>query len=390
VLPFTSASGDRDHEIFGDAIGEGVLTELSKLRWLLVIARNTSFAFAGKAADVSLVSRELGVRYVLQGSVRRAGSCVRVTAQLIDAGTGAHVRIERCDRNLADIFTCHDETARAIVSVMARAIVHAERQRALRKLPENLGAWEAYQRGMWHMSLCNAAENRSARAFFQRAIDLDPSYAPGYGALAWSYMMAASIFSEMTIAEGCDLGEPLVRKAIALDEDDAQARARLALTALLKGDIEGAFQEAREVLSVDANCADALGVEGAALVYAGRQEEGREAIQRYLGMSPSDPARPIRLAQIAASLYLDRDYEGAARTAKQVIRQYPKHPSAYRWLAASSGQLGKAEEAEEALQWLLTSSPSSFDMYVRQRSPQYCRIEHAPMMEGLRKAGWKE
>jgi adenylate cyclase len=203
-------------------------------------------------------------------------------------------------------------------------------------------------------------------------------------------MMAASIFSEMTVAEGCMLGEPLVRKAIALDENDAEARARLALTALLKGDIEGAFQDTGEILSVNGNCADALGVKGAALVYAGRQKEGREALRQYLKLGPRDPARPIRLSQIAASLYLDGDYEDAALTARQVIRQYPKHPIAYRWLAASLGQLGKGEEAEEALQLLLTTSPSSFDMYVRQRSPRYCRIEYAPMMEGLRKAGWKE
>jgi tetratricopeptide (TPR) repeat protein len=125
-------------------------------------------------------------------------------------------------------------------------------------------------------------------------------------------------------------------------------------------------------------------------VYSGHRQEGREALQQFLRLSPRDPARPIRLSQIAASLYLDGDYERAARTARQVIRQYPKHPIAYRWLAASLGQLGRTAEAEEALQTLRTISPSSFDMYVRQRPPQYCSVEYAPMLEGLRKAGWKE
>jgi adenylate cyclase len=202
-------------------------------------------------------------------------------------------------------------------------------------------------------------------------------------------MMSASIFSQMTITEGCLLGEPLVRKAIALDEYDVEARARLALTALLQGDLEGAFEEAEQVLSVNRHCADALGVKGAALVYSGRREEGRAALQRYLRLSPTDPARPIRLSQVATSQYLDGNYEGAALTARHVIRRYPKHPIAYRWLAASLGQLGRAAEAEGVLQNLLSLSPSSFDMYVRQR-PQYCSIEYAPMVEGLRKAGWKE
>ena len=181
-----------------------------------------------------------------------------------------------------------------------------------------------------------------------------------------------------------------MRKAIALDEDDTEARARLALGALLQGDLEGAFEEAQQVLSVDENCADALGVKGAALVYLGRRAEGRAALKQHLKLSPRDPARPIRLTQVAVSLYLDGGYGQAALTARQTIRQYPNHPSAYRWLAASLGQLGRAGEAQAVLQTLQAISPYSFDMYVRRWPPQYCSVEYAPMLEGLRKAGWKE
>jgi adenylate cyclase len=390
VLHFISMSADQEQEYFADGIAEEITTALSRMRWLIVIARNSSFTYKGKAVDVRQVSRELGVRYVLEGSVRRAGHRVRVTGQLIDATTGVHVWADRYDRNLADIFAIQDEITQAVASAIAPAIIDAERQRAVRKLPENLDAWEAHQRGMWHMSKNDPAENELARTFFQRAIDLDPNYAPGYGALAWSYMMASSIFGEMTIAEGCKLSEPLVRQAIALDNKDADAHARLALVIFLKGDIEGAIEEAEQALSINGNCADAFGVKGAALVYSGRREEGREAIQQYLRLSPRDPARPIRLAQIAASLYLDGDYEGAVLTATQVIRQYPKHPVAYRWLAASLGQLGRATEAKEALQILRTTSPSSFDIYVKQLPPQFRSVDHAHMLEGLRKAGWKE
>ena len=339
VLPFTNMSAAPNQEFLGDGIAEDVLTELSRLRWLLVIARNSSFTYREKAVDVRQVSRELGVRYVLEGSVRLAADRVRVTGQLIDATTGVHVWGERYDRDLVDIFAVQDEIASAVASAIAPAIVDAERQRAVRKLPESLGAWEAYQRGMWHMSRHNAADNELARTFFERAINLDPGYASAYGGLAWSHMAASSVFGVITVAESCLLSEPLARKAIALDENDTEARARLALAVFLKGDIEGAIQEAEQALATNENCADAFGVKGAALVFSGRRQEGREAIQKYLRLSPRDPARPVRIAQILASQYLDGDYEDAVLTARQVIREYPRQPIAYRWLAASLGQL---------------------------------------------------
>lgn len=390
VLPFTNMSAEPNQEFLGNGIAEDVLTELSKLRWLLVIARNSSFTYKDKAVDVRQVGRELGVRYVLEGSVRQAAGRVRVTGQLIDATTGVHVWGERYDRDLTDIFAVQDEIALAVASAIAPAIVDAERQRAVRKLPESLGAWEAYQRGLWHMTRHNAADNELAATFFQRAIDLDPNYASAYGGLAWSYMAASSVFGVIAIAESCLLSEPLARKAVALDESDAEVRARLALAVFLKGDIEGAIQEAEQALTVNENCADAFGVKGAALVFSGRRQEGREAIQQYLTLSPRDPARPIRLAQIAASQYLDGDYENAVLTARQVIRAYPRQPIAYRWLAASLGQLGRTAEAQEALQILLATSPSTFDVYVRQRPPQFRDLDYAHMLEGLRKAGWNE
>jgi adenylate cyclase len=269
------------------------------------------------------------------------------------------------------------------------AILNAERQRVMRKEPRDLEAWEAYQRGMWHMSRCEPTEHALAQTFFQRAIDFDPTFAAGHGALGWSYMMAASIYSQMTIAEGCMRAEPLVRKATELDENDPDSGARLAIASLLHGDLEGAFAGAQQVLSTNENCAEALGVKGTALLYSGRCREGREAIERHLRLSPRDPARPIRLSQIAASHYLEGNFGAAMASARHVIRQYPKHPTAYRWLAASLGQLNRVGEAEEALNTLQTIFPSSFEMYIRQR-PRYCNIEHAPMLAGLRKAGWRE
>ncbi len=387
VLPFANISGRLNHVFLADAVAEDVLTELAKLRWLFVVARNSSFAYRQKSVDVRQIGRELGVRYVLEGSVRDAGSLVHVTGRLVDARTGMLIWIGRYDLRSAEILANHDDVIEAMAAETATAIVTAERQRAMQKSRTDLGVWEAYQRGMWHMSQCELAENTVAQSFFQHAIDLDPNYAAGHGALGWSYMMAASIYSQMTIADGCALAEPLVRGATALDGDDLESRARLAISAMLQGDLEGAFDAAQQVLSVNENCGEALGVKGTALLYSGRRPEGRKAIEQHLRLSPRDPARPIRLSQIAASLYLDGNYEAAVRTARQVIRQYPKHPTAHRWLAASLGQLGRVAEAEEVLHHLQTKWPSSFDMYIRQR-PQYCSIEYAPLLAGLRKAGW--
>jgi TolB-like protein len=386
VLSFVSQSDDRDEESIAESVAEEALTELADLRWLSVAQRNASFSYAPKTVDVRQISRELGVRYVLEGSVRQADGSARITARLIDAtaGAGVYIWIGRFERRLADVLYVHDEIARAV----SAAIVAADQRHALRKQDEDLDVWETYQRGIWHMSRGEPAENQLAQTFFRRAIEMDPNHGPSHSAMGWSYMMAASIYSQMPIAEGCALGEPLVSKAIGLDENDPAARARLAIASLLRGDLEGAFEGAEEVLSVAPSCAEALGVKGTALLYSGRRAEGRTEIARHLKLSPHDPARPIRLSQIAASLYLDENYEAAARTARQVIRHYRKHPTAYRWLAASLGQLGRIGEAEETLETLRTTAPSSFDMYVSER-PRYCSVEHAPMVAGLRKAGWK-
>src|SRR5215470_365975 len=174
VLPFTNLSGDPDQEYFGDGIAEDILTDLAKLRWLFVIARNSSFTFRGKAVDVRLVSRELGVRYVLEGSVRRAGNRIRVTGQLIDATTGAHVWAARYDRDLADIFAVQDEITAAIAAAIAPAIINAEQQRALRKPAEHLDAWEAYHRALWHLAMDNREHLELGRDFLLKATVIDP------------------------------------------------------------------------------------------------------------------------------------------------------------------------------------------------------------------------
>ena len=389
VLPFDNLSGDPSLNIFGEGFTEDVLTELSKFRELVLIASEPRSA-ASETRDAREIGRALGARYVLDGSVRAAGFRLRVTGRLIDTTTAAQIWGQHYDLDRGRDPAFHDALAEAIVSAILPAIRHADLKRSQHKSSEQLEVWEAYQRGLWHMSKSDAANNALARSLFQRAVDLDPNFGRGYGAIAFTYTAASSAFSEMSIAESCELADPLVRKAIGLDENDTDARSRLALLALLKGDLEGAIREADLILSARESCPDAWGVKGAALGYAGRRQQGRDAIKRYFSLNPFDIARPIRLTQIASSLYIDGGYEEAALAARQVIRHYPSHPFAYRWLAASLGQHGSAGEAQKVLQTLQAISPSSFEMYVRQRPPQFCSAEYSPMLEGLRKAGWKE
>jgi adenylate cyclase len=167
-------------------------------------------------------------------------------------------------------------------------------------------------------------------------------------------------------------------------------RARLALVVFLKGDLEGAIQEADHALAINPNCADAFGAKGASLIFSGHREEGRKVLGRYFALSPLDPMRPLRLNQVALSLYLDGNYDAAVTAAAQLIRQYPTHPSAYRWLAASLGQLGRLDEANRALHTMIEMAPLSVEMFIRQRPAFYRPADHKHLLEGLRKAGLPE
>lgn len=379
VLPFQNMSADPEQDFFADGIAEDIITALSRFPSLFVIARNSSFSFKERTADVKQVGRELGVRYVLEGSLRKAGNRVRVTAQLIEAETGTHVWAERYDRDLADIFAVQDEITHATTTAIAPAIAVAERQRAMRKAPASLDAWGAYQRGMWHLAKANAAEDALAEQFFRRAIELDPTFAPGHNGLS-----AVLSRSKGTQREE----EAAARRAVALDSGDADARARLALALLARGDHRGARSEAETALALCPNLAAAHGALGVILAYSGQPKEGAEALDACIRLDPRAPTLVNRLNQIALARYFCRDYAAAIDAAERVIRSFPDFPSSYRWLAASLGQLGRMEEARAALAKAVAVSEEAFEFQVRERPPWFRPAEHEMMLDGLRKAGW--
>jgi len=227
VLPFVNMSGDLEQEYFSDGISEDIITALCRYPSLLVIARNSSFTFKGRSVDVKQVGHALGVRYVLEGSLRKAGNRIRVTAQLVEADTGKHIWAERYDRDLLDIFAVQDDITEAVTLAVAPAIAEAELHRAMRKPPGSLDAWAAYQRGLWHSGKANAEDSARAVKFFQQAVELDPSFAGGYKGLAKAQAQTAD-FRGRDLTEALKAAEALARRAVALDGADAEARTRLA------------------------------------------------------------------------------------------------------------------------------------------------------------------
>jgi adenylate cyclase len=386
VLPFTNMSADPEQEFFADGIADDIITTLSRCPWLFVIARNSSFTFKGRAIDVKQVGRELGVRYVLEGGVRKAGNRIRVTAQLVEAETGNHVWAERYDRDLVDIFSMQDEITEAVSVAVAPAVAEAELRRAMRKQPQSLNAWSAYQRGLWHLHKFSSEDNTRAQALFREAIDLDPTFAAAYCGLAWAQSQAATTLQTHNLAEAQNLAEALARRAVTLDPADAEAHSTLGLVLWLRGDHKGAVAETRQALAISPNLAFAHALFGATLIFSGQPREGIIAIHTAIRLDPNDPMLPSRLNHVALGHYFCREYDAAVEAAKQAIRSNPDYPLPYRWLAAGLGQIGRSEEAKEALEKV---SPASFDMYVRGRVPWMRPEDHAHMLEGLRKAGWK-
>jgi adenylate cyclase len=296
---------------------------------------------------------------------------------------------ERYDRDLADIFAVQDEITDAVTTAIAPAIADAELHRALRKPPESLDAWAAYQNGLWHMGKESAEDYGLAANLFQRAIDLDPNFSGGYSGLAFALHQAASVFQTRSLPEAQTAAEALARRAVALDPANSEARLCLGFILRVRGDYEGALSEIERALAITPNLAGAHAERGAILIFSGRAKEGLAALQMCIRLDPRHPTMARSLLHVTIAFYFCREYEAAIEAAKRAIRSYPEFPLVYRWLTAALGQTGRIEEAREALEKAIGVAPASFEMYVRKRVPWMRPEDHTNMIEGLRKAGWQ-
>jgi adenylate cyclase len=389
VLPFANLSPDPEQEYFVDGIANDVITALSRYPSLLVIARNSSFSYKGIDVNVQRIGRELGVRYVLEGSVRKVDARVRVTSQLIETESGTHIWANRYDANVTDIFAVQDEITHAVSTAIAPAVADAERHRAVRKPPDKQDSWSAYQRGLWHLSRATPEENKTAQRCFAEAIAIDANFSGGYTGLALAQMQESGLFATRPVAEARISIKALALRAVANDESDAEAHACLSWALNFDGDYEGALAEARRALTISPNLASAHRALGTTLIFAGEPRQGLVATETSIRLDPRDPLLPWHINRVAIANYFAGDYEAAVEAARRVVRLYPDFPLIYRWLAAALGQIGRVEEARCALNKAITIFGGSFDMYVRERVPWHRAEDYEHMLDGLRKAGWR-
>ena len=382
VLPFVNMSGDPGQEFFADGIAEDVITALSHYPSLFVIARNSSFSLKVRAAYVKLIGRELGVRYVLEGSLRKAGNRIRITAQLVEAETDRHVWAERYDGDLGDIFAVQDEITEAVAIAVAPAIAEAELHRAIRKPPGTLDAWAAYQRGLWYFEKITANDCALAEEFFQQAIDLDPNFPDTYAGLAYAQVLAGMQFRTRAFADALHAAESSARSAVALDGNNAAAHASLSNVLRLRCDFRGALAEAEYALKLSPNLAIAHAERGSALVFSGRPREGIRDLQMSLRLEPIGLKRAFRLQHLGLGYYFARAYEDSFEALEQAMRSFPELPGTYTVFPSVLGQLGRVKDAKQALEKAMVVG---FDRWQVLYRPE----DYAHLLEGLRKAGWE-
>ena len=358
VLPFQNMSGDPEQEYFVDGLVEDIITALSRFRSLFVIARNSSFAYKGKSPDVRQVGRELGVRYVLEGSVRKAASRLRVTAQLIDAMTGAHLWAERFDGAREDVFDLQDQLTVKVVAAIAPNVERAEIARAKRKPSSSLDAYEYYLRGVscWNPATKNSVGQ--AQAMFRRAIELDPEFAAAYGAAAWGYTILKGYgWAAGTAEERTEIGR-LAQAAVRLRQDDAMTLAYAAYAyAYVIQDLQTAKAVIDQALLLNPNVAAAWAISGWVHVWLGDPTIALKHLERAMRLSPLDlAANTMRNAMAHACFYLDR-YDEAALWAEKNLRDRPDSHTALRIAAASAAFAGLDEVARQMGKRLLAAHP---------------------------------
>jgi adenylate cyclase len=386
VLAFQNLSGDPEQEFFADGIAEEIITALSKAHWLFVIARNSSFTYKGKSVDVRQLGRELGVRYVLEGSVRKAGNRVRITAQLIDAADGHQVWADRYDRALEDIFAVQDEITHSIIGAIAPGIVAAEVQRVQRKDVAELGQWERVMRAHWHVRQLTREDCLEAFRMTDEVLQRDPKTAMALADLAFNWHFAA-IFGWIDEPAAVEKMGDAARRAVAADDQDAIAHTALGIYELFSNRHDDAVKRLKRAIELDPNSSFARGYLGVALSFGGEPESSIAALEEAKRLSPRDYLMVIWYTASAWShLHAERFVE-ATNCAKQAIEFNPNFADSHWAFAAAAAHLGQMNEAQAALERFVRLLPG-----LTLRDPRLIRPFRRPadrerVLSGLRKAG---
>jgi adenylate cyclase len=385
VLPFANMSDDAEQEYFSDGMTEDLITDLSKVSALFVIARNSSFAYKGRAVRVQEIGRDLGVRYVLEGSIRKAGNRVRITAQLIDAGSGGHLWAERFDRDLTDIFATQDEVVEKIVGALAVTLTRGETLRLRRRGTNDVDAYESWLRARELLARGTRDATTEARALHRRAIEIDPSFAAPHAGLALAALSDYVSGWTSEPAQSLDEAERWARRALELDEQEPAGHMALGNVQTWRRDLDAALAEFRRMIELDPNNTQAHGSTGLALVYAGR---AAEALDCFATARRLDPHHTAMLLHFQAQAHFSLgDDEAAAKLLRERIARNPGTDASRMLLAACYGHLGRTEDARAVWAELLQVNPG-FSLAQRARVLPYKNPgDFDRIVTGLAKAG---
>ena len=386
VLPFTNMTDDPAQEYFSDGISEDIITALSKLRWFFVIARNSSFVYKSKAVHLKQIADELGVGYVVEGSVRKVGERVRITAQLNDVATGSHIWAERYDRDLADVFAVQDEITESIVAAIEPQLYAAENFRAKRKPPDSMDAWDLVMRALSHYWRVTRQDNVVAQALLEKATAIDPNYGQALGVLATSHTFSAHMgWEDMVTA--APIAERAAAAAILADSEDPWAHYALGCVYLFARRFDDLLAEFEAALGLNPNFSLAQGYYGLILAYCGRWEDAAAAVQRALRLSPRDPLAAVYCGIGSYAQFVGRNYDEAMRLAREGIRQRADFVGAHRVLTAAAGMAGQTDVAKTALQKLRHAQPNISLDWIAKQMPIQHDAEREHYLEGFRRSG---
>jgi adenylate cyclase len=390
VLPFENMSGDPKQEYFCDGVVEDILTALSRFSWLFVIARNSSFTYKGKPVGVKQVGYELGVRYVIEGSVRKLENRVRITGQLIEASTGAHLWADRYDRSLDDIFRVQDEIVVAIVGTLIPEIGAVEMECALHRPPQNLDAWDTYQRGLHRYYQFGKEDLLEAQKLFDRAIQIDSMLADPYVFRALTGIAAVLLGYAASPRDVLSEAAGFARQALRLDERNALAHTILGRSLMLTGKYQEAIAENRLAIELNPNLALAHYGLGAALLWAGHAEQSIPHYEQALRLSPRDPISPVWRCVMGQALSFMGSDEAALAAVDAAVRQRPDNAMFLAHRALPLVGLNQLDAARAAVAEALSRNPSFSLSTVAQSFPNLDRKYADFLLNRLRAAGLPE